>query len=149
MRSEILFAIRSTLEGDTALLTALGATGTARIIYGWPSGEEEHTAADPVLLAFGPDISGGPKLESGNAAGQRVPDFELPLHLFGVDPDKIAVAADALYTLLDDATTGVALDTTNYRVLRIKVSGDIGPFEEDRDWYHRIITFTYMEIWAK
>ncbi len=145
MKKEIQIGIKDALEGDAGLTTTLGTAGAARIMQGWPSAENAITAADPVLLCWGPDVIGSAQSEDGNAATKRVPDFDVPFHLFGVSPEKIADAADALDTLWGEKLDFI---TTNYRVLRITLVGDIGPYEDERDWYHRVITYGFRQIWA-
>lgn len=141
MKKEIIEGIKAENEGDLTLTTALG--GADRILYGWPSQENSWDDDNPILLAWGVDITEGGQSEFGLAASKTEPDADVPFHLFGISPELIAVAADALDTLWAEK---LDFTTTNFRVLHIQQGSDVGPFEEDRDLFHRIKTYRFLNI---
>lgn len=142
MRVEILTAILEQLTGSSALTTALG--DSEQIYFGWASESivKYLSQSKPVALFWGADISSGGQVEHGNAASVKEPDMQVSFHLFAYDVEAQAAAAEALLELFTEST----LSTDEYKVHRIQRAGDVLLYESEHRLHHRIVSFSFSEI---
>lgn len=146
MKAEIQAAIKTALYAGTALVTALGAS--SQILRAWPTGKPEFdTSTKKALLVWGADIVEGGKTKAigGSAVTKEVPDPTVSFHIFGLRPEYVNSAADALDALLDETT----LTTTNYRILRIAKVSDVCMYDPAWNCEHRVLGYQYGNVWAK
>ena len=145
MRTEIQTAIRSAMVASTALTEALGAASL--IHYAWDTDEvlPNLSGTNKVALFWGADLSEGDQPHSGNATLKREPDVSVTFHLFGFNIENVNTACEALIDLFNEST----LSTTNYKIYRIKRSGDTVLYEAPYRCWHRAISMSFQEIWKQ